>query len=199
MADNSEKFEEYFSHLKQISLLGRVYKKYFSSPLLLRCTRQFGVSVMEVGCGVGSGILGAYPQKVDGLDINAEAVKYCQNLGLKAQLINDDGVFPIADGKFDCCVLDNVLEHIAEPRTTLDECYRITQKNGGLIVAVPGELGFQSDSDHKMDYKASDLMELDDRWELLSLFSIPFFVQNEMLSKKIRQYCLVATYRKVAF
>ena len=197
MADNSENFEDYFSHLKQISFLGRAYKKYLSSPVLLRCTRQFGARVMEVGCGVGSGILGAYPQRVSGLDINTEAVKYCQSLELQAQLISDDGTFPIADSKFDCCVLDNVLEHIMGPRKTLDECYRITKEKGGLIIAVPGERGFQSDSDHKVNYKARDLMELDDRWELLSLFSTPFFVQNEMLSRKIRQYCLVATYRKV--
>jgi len=197
MTDNSKKFEEYFSHLKQISFLGRTYKKYVSSPILLWCSRKFGTKVMEVGCGVGSGILGAYPTRVKGIDINTEAVEYCQSLGLEVQLIHEDGSFPAKDGEFDSCILDNVIEHIVDPQKTLDECYRITKKNGGLIIAVPGERGFQSDSDHKIYYKAIDLESLDERWQLISLFSSPFFIKNEILSKKIRQYCLVATYRKI--
>ena len=197
MVEKSSKFENYFAHLKQISFLGHIYKRYISSPTLLRCTRQFGTNVMEIGSGVGSGILGAYPKNIEGLDINPEAVEYCKTIGLNAKLINDDGIFPVADGKFDACVLDNVLEHIVDPRLTLDECSRITKKNGGLIIAVPGVRGFKSDLDHKKYYGADDLKMLDSRWQLVSLFSTPFFFQNEKLSASVKQYCLVATYKKV--
>lgn len=197
MIEKSSKFEGYFARLKQISFLGRIYKRYISSPALLRCTRRFGLNVMEIGSGVGSGILGSSLKNIEGLDINPEAVKYCKTIGLNAQLINDDGTFPIADGKFDACVLDNVLEHITDPRLTLDECYRITKKEGGLVIAVPGVRGFKSDSDHKKFYGAEDLKILDERWQLVSLFSTPFFFKNEKLSALARQYCLVATYKKV--
>lgn len=197
MTDSLHKDEDYFRHLKKISLFGRVYKKNISSPILLWCTRQFGERVMEVGCGIGSGLLGAYPSKVNGLDINVDAVQYCRKLGLNAQLVNEEGIFPVANETFDSCVLDNVLEHIVDPRITLDECYRITKKKGGLIIAVPGEKGFQTDLDHKINYKEKDLMKLDDRWRLLSLFSMPFIFKSEMVSNKMRQYCLVAVYQRV--
>jgi len=197
MAKKSSKFEDYFSHLKQISFLGHVYKRYILSPVLLRCAHRFGSRVMEVGSGVGSGVLGANPDSVDGLDINPEAVEYCKTLDLNARLINDDGGFPIADAQYDSCVLDNVIEHIVEPRLTLDECYRITKKNGGLVIAVPGMRGFQSDSDHKKFYGEGDLRMLDERWQLESLFSTPFLYKNEKLSLLFKQYCLVATYKKV--
>lgn len=196
MAESPDRFEEYFSHLQKISLPGRVYKKFVSSSILFFCARRFGRDVVEVGSGTGSGILGTFPKRVQGLEINPLAVEHCRTLGLRVQLISDAGGFPVEDGAFDACVLDNVLEHIADPRETLAECHRITRKSGGLIIAVPGIRGFDSDADHKKFYDAETLRSLDERWILLSLFSIPFILTSERLSRSIRQYCLVATYKK---
>jgi SAM-dependent methyltransferase len=197
MANSAEKFEDYFLHLQKISLLGRTYKKFFSSPVLYSSARRFGKRIIEIGSGTGSGVLGSFPEHVQGLEINPHAVAYCKAAGLNVQLIGDDGTFPVADGIFDACILDNVLEHIADPRRTLDECYRITQKSGGLIIAVPGVRGYESDPDHKRFYDAEALRLLDDRWKLQSLLSIPFLFSSEKLSRSVKQYCLVATYKKI--
>ena len=197
MAKDSNKYEEYFTHLKKISFTGRVYKKNFSSPALYFCARRFGKLIVEIGSGTGSGVLGAFPKQVHGLEINPIAVEYCNAAGLNVQLIKDDGTFPVADGAFDACILDNVLEHIEHPCKTLDECYRITRENGGLVIAVPGIRGYESDADHKKFYAEEDLRMLDERWLLQSLFSIPFVITNERLSKSVKQYCLVATYKKI--
>lgn len=196
MATSPGKFEDYFTHLNSISLSGRIYKKYVTSPALYFCARRFGRRIVEIGSGVGSGILGTYPKRVLGLEINSIAVEYCKSVGLDVRLIGDDGVFPVADGTCDACVLDNVLEHIEDTRKTLDECYRITGKYGGLVIAVPGVRGYDSDPDHKKFYDAAALMQLDDRWSLQGLFSTPFLFRSEQLSKSVRQYCLVATYKK---
>lgn len=197
MAENTDKYEDYFAHLSKISLLGRVYKKFMSSPVLFYCARRFGNRVIEIGSGTGSGILGSFPNKVQGLEINPVAVDYCKAAGLHVQLVKDDGIFPVVDGTYDACVLDNVLEHIEDPRKTLDECYRITVKEGGLVIAVPGIRGYVSDDDHKKFYDAEALRQLDDRWLLQSLFSTPFYFTSEKLSKSVRQYCLVATFKKI--
>ena len=197
MSPSESNFEDYYSHLKKISLSGRIYKKYFASPLLYWSARRFGARIMEVGSGTGSGVLGAYPRRVSGLEINPHSVAYCQAIGLDAQLITGDGCFPVADGAFDVCILDNVMEHIADPQLTLDECHRITVNNGGLVIAVPGMRGYASDDDHKRFYGEEDLKGLDGRWKLVSLFSMPFLIKNEILSKSVRQYCLVALYKKI--
>lgn len=197
MANSPDKFEDYFLHLQKISFRGRLYKRFVSSPVLYMCARRFGNRIIEIGSGTGSGVLGAFPKLVRGLEINPHAVKYCKVAGMNVQLIKDDGVFPVADGAYDACVLDNVLEHIGDPRKTLDECYRITKDNGGLIISVPGVRGFESDNDHKRFYDGEVLSRLDDRWQLLSLFSTPFIFTSEKLSKSLKQYCLVATYRKI--
>jgi SAM-dependent methyltransferase len=197
MKNNVEQFEYYFSHLKSISYFGRIYKKYFSSPIIYFFSRQFGLRIIEIGSGTGSGVLGAFSKNVSGLDINPAAVGYCRSLGLSAQLIDADGIFPVADGAVDVCVLDNVLEHIEEPMQTLNECHRVTEKTGGLILVVPGISGYKSDQDHKKFYDESNLENLDKRWKLIRLFSIPFYIKNKFISKNIRQYCLVAVYKKI--
>jgi SAM-dependent methyltransferase len=197
MIDKQDDFEDYFSHLQKISFIGRIYKRYYSSPILFFFARRFGRRVVEIGSGTGNGILGAFPKSVHGLEINPISVKYCNAMGFNVDLINADGAFPIADGVFDSCVLDNVLEHIEEPKITLDECYRITKKNGGLIIVVPGLRGFQSDPDHKVFYNINNLRNIDGRWQLVNSFSIPFIFKSERLSNTLRQYCLVVTYRKI--
>lgn len=197
MVEINNKFEDYFSHLQKITFLGRVYKKLYSSPILFFYARRFGRRIVEIGSGTGNGVLGAFSKSVHGLEINPLAVKYCQSVGLRVDLISPDGLFPVSDGTFDVCVLDNVLEHIEEPKKTLDECYRVTKNNGGLVIVVPGVRGYQSDQDHKKFYGVDDLKMLDAHWQLINLFSIPFFFQNEKLSASVKQYCLVAIYKKV--
>lgn len=194
--EDSSKFKDYFAHLSEISWKGRLYKNFVSSPVLFLCARKFGRGIVEIGSGTGSGLLGRFPRHVRGLEINPISVNYCRSLGLPVELIQENAAFPIASGSVNCCVLDNVLEHIAHPQETLDECYRITQQGGGLVVAVPGIRGFESDRDHKIFYDAEALKSLDERWILQSIFSLPFLFQSEKLSRSVKQYCLVATYKK---
>ena len=196
MDTTTVEFEAYFNYLKSISRIGRIYKRYFSSPFLFLCARRFGPRIMEVGSGVGSGVLGAFPSSVVGLEINPFAVEFSRNIGLRASLVNDDGSFPAEDEAFDACILDNVIEHIERPERVLDECSRITGRDGGLVVCVPGIRGFQWDSDHKLFYDRDRLRRLHNRWVLTGSFSLPFLVRSEALSKRVKQYCVVAIYRK---
>lgn len=192
----SDQYETYFRYLKHISIFGRAYKRFFSSPILFLCGRRFGPRFVEVGCGTGSGILGAFSRSVVGIDINPFAIDFCKSKGLRASLIDEDGSFPLPSDSCDVCVLDNVLEHIEHPSQLLDECYRITSSRGGLIVAVPGVRGYSSDPDHKAYYDAEGLKILDRRWQLCNLFSVPFMLTSEVLSRSVKQYCTVAIYKK---
>jgi SAM-dependent methyltransferase len=193
---SSDEFEKYFNYLKNISPAGRLYKRFVSSRILYSSARRFGKRIVEVGSGAGAGILGAFPSRVVGLEINPFAVKYSLSIGLQARLIENDGIFPVGDTAFDSCVLDNVLEHIENPHQILDECFRVTRPGGGMIIAVPGIRGFAHDADHKVYYDERRLRHLDSRWRLERLFSIPFFLTSPRLSTAIRQYCLVGVFKK---
>lgn len=193
---SSDQYGEYFHYLQRITRLGRIYKRYISSPILYRCARTFGKRILEVGSGIGSGVLGAFPSQVVGLEINPLAVSYSKAIGLNALLINEDGAYPADSAVFDACILDNVLEHIEHPKQTMDECVRVTRRAGGLIIAVPGVRGFARDTDHRVFYDENKLEHLDPRWKLKRIFSIPMFIRSTRLSRKVRQYCLVAVYQK---
>ena len=188
--------ESYFAHLNQISLLGKVYKRYFSSRVIYYLAKSFGNKIAEIGSGTGNGILGAYPETVTGFEINSLAVDYCKNNNLNVHLIYEDKPYPVQDREFDVCVLDNVLEHLSEPMSLLNECARITHQNAGLVIVVPGHKGFLRDSDHKIHYTEQDLENLSKNWRHLKTISIPFFIKSDFLSKRISQYCLVAVYEK---
>jgi SAM-dependent methyltransferase len=194
--NTSEEYAAYFNYLKGISPRGRAYKRFFASPLLFLCARRFGSRVIEVGCGTGSGVLGTFSQSVIGLDINPFAVEFCNSKGFRAFVIEEDGRFPLPSDSSDVCVLDNVLEHIEQPRRVFDECYRVTSDQGGLVVVVPGVRGYDSDPDHKLFYNEDRLRGLDNRWRLMWSFSIPFLFKSQALSQAIKQYCLVAVYKK---
>ncbi|MGB8013694.1 MAG: class I SAM-dependent methyltransferase [Terriglobales bacterium] len=196
MTSDADRFETYFRRLRGISLKGRLYKRLISSPLLFLCARCFGPRLLEVGSGIGAGVLGAFPNRVVGLDINPHAVNYSKTLGLRVGLIAEGTPFPSADGFYDACILDNVLEHIADSQPVLDECWRVTRPGGGLVVAVPGVRGFAADSDHKAFYGERELRQLPGRWRTDRIFAIPLLCRNEALSRHMKQYCLAGVYRK---
>lgn len=196
MDEESQRFSNYYNRLNRISRRGLVYKRFIVSPILFLLSRQFGPRIMEIGVGLGSGLIGAFPSRVCGLDINPLMVDACRAKGLQVDAISADGIYPAQTGYHDVCVLDNVLEHIEHPQQTLDECYRITQDNGGLIIVVPGERGFAADDDHKRFYDAEALRHLDPRWYLRRLFALPTVVMSPRWSRRVRQYSLVAVYTK---
>jgi SAM-dependent methyltransferase len=195
--ENKSQYEQYFQHLRSISVWGKLYKAIASTLIYFEC-HKFGTRMIEVGSGVGSGILGAFPSRVIGLDVNPYAVNYCAKNGMKAELIDEHGNYPLESNQYDVCILDNVLEHIENPKKTLDECYRITQSQGGLVIVVPGIKGYQSDSDHKVFYNEESLIKLDNRFLLQKLFALPSICKSQLLSRHVQHYCLVAVYKKLA-
>jgi SAM-dependent methyltransferase len=84
---NSDGYEEYFNYLQKISWRGCIYKRYVSSSILYFCANRFGRRIAEVGSGTGSGILGAFPSRVVGLEINPFAVKYIKSIALDHAMV----------------------------------------------------------------------------------------------------------------
>ena len=198
MKDHGTDHDAYFEHLQSITWLGRFYKRYVTSPFLYSCARNFGPRILEVGCGIGAGVLGAYPQAVAGADINPKAIEYCLAQGLDARLIPADEPWDIPSGSFDVCILDNVLEHVLDPSLLLRECARVTGPQSGLVAAVPGLKGFACDADHKVYYDDQSLPFLNPFWKCTGLTGLPMLVGHRMLSKLMKQFCFVAVYRKSA-
>lgn len=97
-----------------------------------------GSRVLDVGCGRGV-ILGALADRgleVHGVEISAEAARGADpraEIRIAARL--QDAGYPPAF--FDEVVIWHVLEHLQDPRGTIEEVHRILKPGGRLIVAVP--------------------------------------------------------------
>ena len=178
----------YFNYLKRRTALGLVYRTLWLYP---KIQHYLVGRVLDIGCGIGDFL--AYRPGTVGVDVNVYAVEWCIKKGLDARLMQTDQL-PFDENKFESIVLDNVLEHIADPIVLLREIRRVLTNDGRLIVGVPGLRGYECDPDHKVFYNETALDELmnNNGFTKIDMFFAPF--QSQWLDKGLSQYCLYAIY-----
>jgi SAM-dependent methyltransferase len=188
MTKPEDQFSSYFEYLKNRGRLGLAYRKYWLYP---RLCRHLTGRVLDIGCGLGDFL--RYRPDTIGVDVNPNAVSWCNSQGLRA-LLMQDGVLPFADHSFDAVVLDNVLEHIKEPQALLAEIKRVLKADGVFLVGVPGRKGYASDPDHKVFYNEQTLAQKlgESGFKNREFFHAPFKLKN--FDNYIRQYCIYGVF-----
>lgn len=181
---------DYFKYLRSRGLFGLVYRKLLLYP---RLAQHLSGRVLDVGCGIGDFL--EYRPETVGVDINPHAVDWCRQRGLHVRLMDEDRL-PFEDDSFDGVVLDNVLEHLTEPRVLLSEILRVLAPAGRLLVGVPGRRGYACDPDHKVFYDEASLEYLMAAAGFLrkTTFHMPF--KNRWLEDRLPQYCLYGVYER---
>ncbi len=51
----------------------------------------------------------------------------------------DSHGLPISDRVFDLIIMDNVIEHLYDPRRVIAECHRVLRNGGGILVLTPNQ------------------------------------------------------------
>jgi SAM-dependent methyltransferase len=97
-----------------------------------------GARVLDVGCGRGV-LLGPLADRrfeVHGVELSEGALRGADPRAdvRIAPRLSDAGY---EEGSFDQVIIWHVLEHVADPKHTIEECRRILRPGGRLIVAVP--------------------------------------------------------------
>jgi SAM-dependent methyltransferase len=185
--------KDYFEYLKRRTTLGAAYRRFMLYP---RIARRLKGRALDIGCGIGDML--RFARSMSGVDINSYNVDYCRGIGLDAHLMSPN-CLPFGESTFDSALLDNVLEHIAEPTPLLDDIRRVLREHGRLIVGVPGRRGYAADSDHKVRYDEAGLSAVLGMrgFEIEEFFYTPLW-KSSRLSEAMRQYCIYAVARKVA-
>jgi SAM-dependent methyltransferase len=182
--------EIYFEYLKGRSRLGWLYRRYWLYPKLCR---YLDGKTLDVGCGIGDFV--NYRNGTVGVDINPATVEWCRQSELDVHLMSPN-MLPFQDVSFDSAILDNVLEHLTEPAELLKEIRRVLRPHSSLVVGVPGQRGYATDSDHKVFYDEVKLVSTlaSAGFGLKRLFHMP--LRSAWLDVRMRQYCLYGVFER---
>lgn len=173
---SSEGLEKNSSYPKEAyALLAKSEKKHFwfrGRNMVIRKVIQSslqnyqGMSFLEVGCGTGYVLaeLATMGFTVTGLDMHKEGLSYARSRVPEATLFTGklDQFRP--KKLFDAVGMFDVLEHIPNDTSALEECSRLLNNNGILYITVPARAELWSVYDdisgHKRRYTKSLLVEV---------------------------------------
>ncbi len=94
--------------------------------------------LLDIGCGPGTFLKVAAQRgwKGRGIEVNATSVASCRSQGVEALC----GTFPhpeLAGERFDAIVLNDVIEHLVDPRQALQSIHTMLRPNGVLFLSTP--------------------------------------------------------------
>lgn len=126
--------EEYLLYLRHVF----VYE-------VLRSRLKETDSVLEIGFGegYGSNMISEFTKSVIGLDVNEDAVNFAQkkygtsNCSFQKY---DGGELPFEDKRFDSVISYQVIEHIDDDRSYLQQIHRVLRNGGTFYLTTPNRL-----------------------------------------------------------
>lgn len=122
-----------------VRMVGRRHVRFLARDL------PHGASILDVGCGRGV-LLGPLADMgfcAHGVEASEAAVRGAPpSAEIRiAPTLRDAGYAPES---FDEVILWHVLEHLPDPRETLDECFRVMKPHAKIVVALPNFSSFQA-------------------------------------------------------
>lgn len=161
-----------------------------------------GKEVLDLGCGTGYGtaLIADKCTSICGVDISDEAVAYAtekyraHNLAYKTIRKVEDAPLPFDDSSFDVVLSFQVIEHIPDPATYLEEIRRVLRPGGIFIVATPDRatrlLPLQRpwNKFHVHEYSDRELVGLVSRYfsdvQLLNMSGTRYILDMELMRTK---------------
>lgn len=129
------------------------------------CEQCVGKQILDVGCSQGTIplLLGQAGKHVLGIDVEAEAISYAQNLlnqepeEVRKRVAYQccDVLSFLADTTYDTVILTEVLEHILDVDSVLKMITSLINPDGRIIITVP--FGINDFWDHKRTYYVAQL------------------------------------------
>lgn len=99
-------------------------------------------SMLDIGSGAGIGASliahAANIKKVTCIDLSVPALRVVQTFGFSALVASAEGaVLPFPNETFDIVVIDEVIEHLVDTDSIMDEIHRVLKPTGQLVISTP--------------------------------------------------------------
>ena len=137
------------------------------------CRAAEGKRVLDIACGEGYGAAAlqkAGAAQVIGVDISEEVCLHARKkYGVDARAGSAENI-PFANSSFDLIVSFETIEHVRNPAAFLDECARVLQPGGRLIVSTPNKIVYSRRGAPPNRYHFSEMTEEEFVAALLSRF-----------------------------
>ncbi len=97
-----------------------------------------GQRILDIGCGVGTYVRAfrQFTNTVAGIDIDEERVREGGRTTPNLMLAVSEHL-PFCDEAFDAVLLNEVIEHVADDRRTLEEACRVVRAGGRIFIYAP--------------------------------------------------------------
>ncbi|NCO97006.1 MAG: hypothetical protein COY38_03345 [Candidatus Aenigmarchaeota archaeon CG_4_10_14_0_8_um_filter_37_24] len=100
-------------------------------------------NLLEVGCGVGNFLKEAEKYfRITGVDISEYAVNEAKKSFRGKISVGNIEEINLESNHYDVIVVFDLLEHLKNPRNTIEKLYKSLKKEGILIGSVPNNFGF---------------------------------------------------------
>jgi 2-polyprenyl-6-hydroxyphenyl methylase/3-demethylubiquinone-9 3-methyltransferase len=145
-----ERFYDYYAKASQSQKTLQRFRSIRDCVLKVVDRSQFErrpLEIADIGCGTGtqSMMWAELGHNVHALDVNEPLVKLARERSAKGGYVIDFQVgsaveMPWADASMDVCLVPELLEHVAEWKTCLNECTRILGRGGVLFLTTTNKL-----------------------------------------------------------
>jgi len=95
-----------------------------------------GLCVLEIGCATGDVLATVRPERGLGIDLSPRMVAKARDKHPHLEFLEADGVFFDTDTRFDCIILNNVLEYIENIQGLFQNCRRLLTPRGRILIST---------------------------------------------------------------
>jgi SAM-dependent methyltransferase len=137
--------KRYGYHLKPANILGYYLAQFFPARrfnedrwLRHQYYPRRDPTLLDVGCGNGSYLIQmkSLGWIVEGVDPDPEAVEITKQMGITVHLGTLSDV-ALPESYFDAITFSHVIEHLHDPKISLEKCFRILRPGGLMWIATP--------------------------------------------------------------
>jgi len=122
---------------KKIDFVDYYYDKRWD---LLSLIPSNSKNILDIGCGkgwLGKKIKETRPCKITGIEVTS-AGSYAHKIYDKVYIKSVEDIIPAFEkNSFDCIILGDVLEHLINPWSVLEQLTFLLQKKGVLVISLP--------------------------------------------------------------